>query len=178
MSYVKIEQLQYFGQEFKKEEDKLIAAAENRCVPKEEGKSLVSTTDIAQIGANKTAIETLKAGEAVEGSVAKAVKDGINAFATEVSDDATVNTFKELVDYAATHNAEYATLAGEVQGNTTAVGTLNGDAETVGSVDYKIKAAVDQINTNLDGYVKESDLTFATNDDIDNMITEIFATAE
>lgn len=177
MSYVKIEQLQYFGQEFKKEEDKLIAAAENRCVAKEEGKSLVSATDISQINANKTAIDTLNGSEAVEGSVSKSVKDAINTFATQVSDDGTVNTFKELIDYAAAHKGEYSTLSGDVQNNTTALQTLNGDANTTGSVDYKVKAAVDQINTNLDGYVKESDLTFATNDDIDNMITEIFATA-
>ena len=172
--HVKLEQLKRSLQKYKENADALY---DGKYVAKVEGKDLVSATDIAQIGANKTAIETLKAGEAVEGSVAKAVKDGINAFATEVSDDATVNTFKELVDYAATHNAEYSTLAGEVQGNTTAVQTLNGDTETVGSVDYKVKAAVDQINTNLDGYVKVSDLTFATNDDIDAMINEIFGTS-
>lgn len=81
---------------------------------KVDGKDLVSTTDIAQIATNKTDIETMKGGEAVEGSIAKAVKDGINTFATEVSDDGVVNKFKELVDYAATHDSEYTTLAGEV----------------------------------------------------------------
>lgn len=49
-----------------------------------------------------------------EGSVAKTVDDAINAFATKISDDGTVNTFKELVDYAASHSAEIVELVGEV----------------------------------------------------------------
>lgn len=49
-----------------------------------------------------------------EGSVVKIVNDAINDFATKISDDGTVNTFKELVDYAATHSAEIIELVGEI----------------------------------------------------------------
>lgn len=49
-----------------------------------------------------------------EGSVVKIVNDAINDFATKISDDGTVNTFKELVDYAASHSAEIVELVGEV----------------------------------------------------------------
>lgn len=171
--HVKLEQLKRSLQKYKENADALY---DGKYVAKVEGKDLVSAADIAQIGANKTAIETLNGSEAVEGSVSKSVKDAINTFATQVSDDGTVNTFKELIDYAAAHKGEYSTLSGDVQNNTTALQTLNGDANTAGSVDYKVKAAINQVNTDLSGYVKAEDITFATNDDIDTMIAEIFGT--
>ena len=64
----------------------------------------------------------------VEGDVAtlKAIDheqlmtDAINEWANQVSpDNTTVDTFKELIDYAATHSSEYSELAGVVQGLTT-----------------------------------------------------------
>lgn len=51
-----------------------------------------------------------------EGSVDKKVSDAINEFATKISDDGTVNTFKELVDYAAEHGADFGNLIVEVSG--------------------------------------------------------------
>lgn len=49
-----------------------------------------------------------------EGSVAMTVNNAINEFATKISDDGTVNTFKELVDYASTHGSEFGELLVEV----------------------------------------------------------------
>lgn len=49
-----------------------------------------------------------------EGSVLQIVNDAINDFATKISDDGTINTFKELIDYAATHSAEIIELVSEV----------------------------------------------------------------
>lgn len=42
------------------------------------------------------------------------VDAAINDFATKVSNDDVVNTFKELVDYAAEHSEEAATMAGDI----------------------------------------------------------------
>ena len=50
----------------------------------------------------------------VDGSVLKIVKDEINKFANEVSDDDTINTIKELVNYVAKHGGEAATLASDI----------------------------------------------------------------
>ena len=97
----------------------------------------------ARVKANEDSLATLNGSDSVEGSVAKQVKDAINAFAEEVSDDKVVNTFKELVEYAATHGSEFSTLAGEVQANTNAIATLNGTAEEAGSVAKAVKDAVD-----------------------------------
>lgn len=44
------------------------------------------------------------------GSVLQMVDEAINRFATQLSDDNTVNTFKELVDYAAEHQSDIAAL--------------------------------------------------------------------
>ncbi len=46
--------------------------------------------------------------------VKNTVDAAINDFATKVSDDSVVNTYKELVDYAASHKGEAATMAGDI----------------------------------------------------------------
>lgn len=101
----------------------------------------------AGIKANADAITKLNGTSAVEGSVDKKVADAINEFATKVSDDQTVNTFKELIDYAAEHKDEYSTLSGEVQKNTTAIATLNGTG--AGSVTKTVNDAVEAAQATL-----------------------------
>lgn len=72
--------------------------------------------------ANKAAIATLNGTGT--GSVKKQVDDAINAFATNVSNDGVVNTFKELVDYCATHGSEAAEMAGNIEKNKSAIAKL------------------------------------------------------
>lgn len=68
----------------------------------------------------------------------KLMSDAINAWANQVSpENSTVDTFKELIDYAATHDSQYSTLAGVVQGHDNAL-TGTGD----GSVAKRIADAV------------------------------------
>lgn len=54
----------------------------------------------------------------IEGSIQSVVVNEvtaqINEFATKMSDDETVNTFKELVDYVANHGGEIATMASDI----------------------------------------------------------------
>ena len=45
------------------------------------------------------------------GSVTKAINDAFNDFATKVTDDGVVNSYKELIDWAASHGAEAAEMA-------------------------------------------------------------------
>lgn len=59
-------------------------------------------------------VEILNGNEYTEGSVRKIVKDEINAFAVNISNDDVVNTFKELVDYVADHGDVAATMAAEI----------------------------------------------------------------
>ena len=123
----------------------------------------------AGIKANADAITKLNGTSAVEGSVDKKVADAINEFATKVSDDQTVNTFKELIDYAADHKDEYSTLSGEVQANKTAIATLNGKDNEAGSVAKTVKDAVEAaqatLQSDIDNKVdKETGKGLSTND--------------
>ena len=112
---------------------------------------------VKAVADNTTAISTLNGADTIEGSVAKSVKDAINDFATKATDDGTINTFKELIDYAATHGSEYSALAGDVTNNTTAIEVLNGDANTTGSVAKTVADAI--TNANLSQYAKAADVT-------------------
>lgn len=76
----------------------------------------------AKASANESAINTLN-GEGA-GSVKKQIDDAFNDFATKVSDDKVVNTYKELIDYCATHSAEAAEMAGNIEANATAISEL------------------------------------------------------
>lgn len=89
-----------------------------------------------RVTANENAIATLN-GDG-EGSVTKAVDDAINNFATNISADGTVNTFKELVDYVAEHAPEAADMAADIS----SLQTLVGDEE----VSAQIDAAIGKLN--------------------------------
>ena len=76
----------------------------------------------AKAAANETAIGVLNGDGA--GSVKKKIDDAFNDFATKISDDGVVNTYKELVDYCATHSADAAKMAGDISANKTAIAEL------------------------------------------------------
>ena len=111
----------------------------------------------SDVATNENAIATLNGNSSVEGSVDKKIAVAINEFATQISDDDTVNTYKELINYAATHGAEFTELAGEVDNNTKSIETLNGDSSTAGSVDKKIADAI--VAQNLGQYATDAELT-------------------
>lgn len=91
------------------------------------------------------AVETLNGNETVVGSVDKKIKDAINKFATDVSNDNTINTLKELIDYVAgvDGSKDLASALAQIEENKGKIETLNGNASTAGSVDKKVKDAID-----------------------------------
>ena len=106
---------------------------------------------------NKDAIDVLNGGDTIEGSVAKSVKDAINDFAAKVSEDGTVNTFKELVDYVAAHGSEYTDAIADIAANKSAIDTLNGTG--AGSVSKAVNDAIDGLN--IGDYAKSADVESA-----------------
>lgn len=56
-----------------------------------------------------------------DGSVKKAVDEAINKFATDVTNDEVVNSYKELIDWAAEHGGEAAEMAEGIQANADAI---------------------------------------------------------
>ena len=89
---------------------------------------------------NEAAIATLNGSG--EGSVDAKITAAFDDFASKVSDDGVVNTYKELIDYAAEHGAEFTELVGTVANNKTAADTGIQEAkEAASAADEKAAAA-------------------------------------
>lgn len=74
--------------------------------------SKAAATDVTAL---QNAVNTLNGTG--DGSVKKTVDDAINDFATNVSDDAVINSYKELIDWVAEHGSEAAEMAAAIQTN-------------------------------------------------------------
>lgn len=118
---------------------------------------------------NKDAIDVLNGGDTVNGSVAKSVKDAINDFATKISDDGKINTFKELVDYAAAHGSEYTAAIADIAANKSAIDTLKGTG--AGSVSKAVNDAIDGLH--ISDYAKSADVenTYVKKNGTDRLFT-------
>ena len=104
---------------------------------------------------NSDAIAVLN-GEG-EGSVKKAVDDAINKFATDVTNDEVVNSYKELIDWVAEHGPEAAEMAAAIEANElsiealeTLVGTLP-EGETSATIVAFIQKLVSAEQTRAEG---------------------------
>ena len=108
-----------------------------------------------RIKTNEDAIGVLKGTG--EGSVAKAVNDAIDAFATKATDNGTIDTFKELVDWVATHPEVVNGLTGDInklKAILKGFGTAEGESPEVKAyIDSAIKAL------KIGDYAKAADLT-------------------
>lgn len=111
----------------------------------------------------QTAINTLNGTGT--GSVQKTVDDAIDAFAAKVSDDGTVNTLKELVDWVAEHGPEAGEMADGISQNAEdidnlakLIGTLPEGATSTTIVAY-IAEAIAALN--IGDYAKTSEMNTA-----------------
>ena len=80
-----------------------------------------------QVSENKSAIEILNSDENIVGSVKQSIDKAFNEFAANVTNDDVVNTYKELIDYAAKHGPEFTELVGKVDTINTDVGEIETD---------------------------------------------------
>lgn len=108
-----------------------------------------------RIKTNEDAIGVLKGTG--EGSVAKAVSDAIDAFATKATDNGTIDTFKELVNWVAKHPEVVNGLTGDInklKAILKGFGTAEGQSPEVKAyIDGAIKAL------KIGDYAKATDLT-------------------
>ena len=114
-----------------------------------------------KVTANESAIATLNGTGA--GSVKKTAEDAataaVNTFATSVSDDGVVNSFKELVDWAASHGSEASQMAAGIQTNANDI-----DALETGKADKATTLAGYGITN---AYTKtEADAAFLSEDEV------------
>lgn len=108
-----------------------------------------------RIKTNEDAIGVLK-GDG-EGSVAKTVNDAIDAFATKATNNGTIDTFKELVDWVAAHPDIVNGLTGEInklKAILKGFGTAEGQSP-------EVKAYIDSaiVALKIGDYAKAADLT-------------------
>lgn len=108
----------------------------------------------ADIKANADAIGVLNGTGA--GSVDKKVADAINKFATDVSDDGVVNSYKELIDWVATHGSEAAEMADAITALQGIVDGIGGEGEKATVVAYVADAIA---ALKIGDYAKAADLT-------------------
>lgn len=140
----------------------------------------------AKIKQNADALGVLN-GEGA-GSVKKQIDDAFNDFSTKVTDDGVVNSYKELIDWAATHGSEAAEMAAGIQANKTSidelkalVGTLPEDATAdtvVGLIQEVIaaeKARAEGVESGLDTRLKAIEGQLGSGE---GSVTEQIATAK
>lgn len=101
------------------------------------------------------------------GSISKMIDDAFNDFSTKVTDDGVVNSYKELIDWAAAHGSEAAQMAAGISANTTAinqlktfVGNLPEGATSTTVVGY-IAEAIAALS--IGDYAKTTEVTAAIN---------------
>lgn len=104
-----------------------------------------------KVQANTEAIEVLNGDATVEGSVDKKVADAINEFATQISDDGTINTYKEILNYISTHGGE----ANDMMAAIDALEALVGEKSVATQIAEAITAE------NLDQYATDEELADA-----------------
>lgn len=122
-----------------------------------------------------------------DGSVKKTVDDAINKFATDVTNDEVVNSYKELIDWVAEHGPEAAEMAAAIEANEASiadladlVGTLpegETSADIVAFIQKLVKAEEDRatgVENGLDARLQAVEEKFTGEESVDGKI----ATAE
>lgn len=104
-----------------------------------------------KVQANTDAIAVLNSDSTVDGSVDKKIADAINEFATQITDDNTINTFKEVLNYISTHGGEAADMMAAID----TLETLVGDKGVATQIAEAIAAE------NLDQYATDEELAAA-----------------
>lgn len=123
-----------------------------------DGKTNGTATDeaLTALGGRVTTLEGGDAGKSVRIISTEEATKAINTFATQVSNDGVVNSFKELVDWAATHGPEAAEMSAAIQAIQTVLDGIGGEGEKPTVVAY-VSDAVAALK--IGDYAKAADLT-------------------
>ena len=108
-------------------------------------KSTDKTTLEGKIKENTDAIAVLNGNNTVSGSVDKKIKDAIEAFAGTADADNVIENVTELLNYVSgvDGSKDLVDALAQIEDNKGNIETLNGNSSTAGSVDKKVKDAID-----------------------------------
>lgn len=98
------------------------------------------------------------------GSVSKAITDAFNDFATKVSDDGVVNSYKELIDWAAEHGGEAAEMTAAISNLENLLAGIGGEGNPA-TVNAAIAAAISELN--IGNYYTKTEVNAALNGKVD-----------
>ena len=143
-----------------------VAALDTKVGAVTEGKTVVQMISEAQSAAtyNDAAVKAdiKKNADAIgvlngsgTGSVKKTVDDAINKFSTDISDDHVVNSYKELIDWVATHGSEAATMASAITALQAIVDGIGDEGEKATVIAY-VNDAIAALN--IGDYAKSTDV--------------------
>lgn len=93
-------------------------------------------------------------------SVSKAITDAFNDFATKVSDDGVVNSYKELIDWAAEHGGEAAQMTAAITNIENLLTGIGGEGDPA-TVKAAIAAAINDLN--IGNYYTKTEVDTALN---------------
>lgn len=104
------------------------------------------------------------------GSVKKTVDDAINKFATDVTNDNVVNSYKELIDWVAAHGSEAATMADAITALQAIVDGIGDEGEKATVIAY-VNDAIAALN--IGDYAKSTDVenTYVKKNGTDRLMT-------
>lgn len=111
-----------------------------------------------QVSANTSAIAVLNGTG--DGSVDAKIDAAFNEFATNVTDDNVVNSYKELINYAAQHGSDFTALVGTVDENTKAIAS---NAAKISVNENSIGTNTQAIQTNAEAIAGLKELVGTTN---------------
>lgn len=137
------------------------------------GKAKLLSTVLAELSAeDETLAGLIAAAEAKiatlngtgDGSVDKKISDAIDAFANEVTDNGTIDTVKELMNYVAEHGAEFSAVLERLTTAEGKITTLEGKVEALEGDNSTNKAniasnteAINSLNTKVGSSADEAD---------------------
>lgn len=120
----------------------------------------VVPVDVTALADRVTALEEKMDGVISEDSIDEKIDAKINEFADKISDNGTVDTFKELVDYVASHGEEAANMAADIAELQGLVGDDSVSAQIASAVSGKVDKVPDKgLSTNdfTDGLLEKLD---------------------
>lgn len=114
---------------------------------------IAAKAEASDVTALSGKIDTLNGTGA--GSVSKAITDAFNDFATKVSDDGVVNSYKELIDWAAEHGGDAAEMAASISNIESLLNGIGGEGNPA-TVKAAIAAAINDLD--LSNYYPKSEV--------------------